>query len=151
MYTEEDRIQIGRRLWRYALISAVLLGLLIAGDVVGMINRWELWVMVDGVIIFIVACYMWLMYLWPCIRYRGFLKDMQNGLSREIAGSIVEISQSEEVQDGVRVLPVRVFLEEEQDERIVYLNASKAGQFPKAGAHVRLNCFGRHIREVALG
>lgn len=150
MYTEQDKIQIGRRLRKYGIITAILLGLLIAADVVGMIRRVEVLVMVDGVVLFVVGCFMWLMYLWPCIRYRGFLKDMEKGLSREISGSIVEISQNAEVQDGVRVLPVRVFLEDEQDERIVYLNASKAEQFPKADTQVRLSCFGRHIKEVAL-
>ena len=49
---------------------------------------------------------------------------------------------------GVRVLPVRIFLNDEQDERIVYLNASKTAGFPAVGSEVKLSCFGRHIREV---
>ena len=58
------------------------------------------------------------------------------------------ITDQEDLQDGVRVLPVHIFLESEQDERIVYLDVSKADQFPAPGARVRLNCFGRHIKEA---
>ena len=151
MYTQQDKIQIGKQLRKYLVIAGVLLAALIAGDAVGMIQRWEPWVMVDGALIFIAGCFMWLMYIRPCMRYRRFLIDMENGLTREVSGNVVEIAQKEDEQDGVRVYPVRILLESEQDERIVYLNVTKAEQFPKEGAKVRLNCFGRHVKEVALG
>ena len=149
MYTQQDRDWIGKRLRKYIVIALVVLAALIAGDVVGMAKRWEVWVMVDGVLIFAAACFMWIMYIWPCLRYRRFLIDMQSGLAREVRGKILEISEKEEDQDGVRVYPVHILLQEDLDERIVYLNVSKESMFPKAGESVRLVCFGRHIKEVA--
>lgn len=148
MYTEQDQVVIRQRITKYSVITLVILAAQIALMVVGLKQRWAVAVTVDACAMFAVVCFMWLMFLWPCIRYNVFLKDMSEGLGREIEGNIVEVSQQEDLQDGVRVLPVRIFLEAEQDERIVYLNASKAADFPKTGEKVRLNCFGRHIKEI---
>ena len=141
MYTQQDKNEISRRIRKYSVITAILAIALIAVEVVGLKMRLEALSMMA---VFV----MWSMYLWPCIRYSGFLKDMSTGLTRELTGSIVEVSAQEDYQDGVRVLPVRIFLDKEQDERIVYLDVSKADQFPASGARVRLNCFGRHIKEA---
>ena len=149
MYTEQDRTDIRQRVVKYSVILAVILAALIAVYVMCMIVRIQWLAMIDAVVMFAAACFMWCVFLYPCIRYMGFLKDMQTGLAREIRGSVVDVSEKEDLQDGVRVLPVRIFLHDEQDERIVYLNASKADGFPEAGTEVRLNCFGRHIKEVA--
>ena len=148
MYTQQDMNEIVQRLKKYSLITVVLEVIVLAVYVLGMIKRWEIGVMIFGALFFIVLCYMFVMYLLPCIRYRNFLRDMNSGLGREIEGTIVEVSANEDLQDGVRVLPVRILLKKEDDERIVYLNASKAELFPKEGAEVRLNCYGRHIKEV---
>ena len=149
MYTEQDRTDIRQRIVKYSVILAVILVALIAVYVMCMIVRIQWLAMIDAAAMFAATCFMWCVYLYPCIRYMGFLKDMRTGLAREIRGSVVDVSEKEDLQDGVRVLPVRVFLHEEQDERIVYLNASKADGFPAVGTEVRLNCFGRHIKEVA--
>lgn len=148
MYTQQDMNEIVQRLKKYWSITGVIEAIILAFYVLGMIKRWEIAVMVFGALFFIVICYMFVMYLLPCIRYRGFLRDMNSGLGREIEGTIVEISANEDLQDGVRVLPVRILLKKEDDERIVYLNASKKELFPKEGVEVRLNCYGRHIKEV---
>lgn len=148
MYTQQDMNEIIQRLKKYWSITGVIEAIILAFYVLGMIKRWEIAVMVSGALFFIVICYMFVMYLLPCIRYQGFLRDMNSGLGREIEGTIVEISANEDLQDGVRVLPVRILLKKEDDERIVYLNASKKELFPKEGAEVRLNCYGRHIKEV---
>ena len=149
MYTEQDRTDIRQRIVRYSVILAVILVALIAVYVMCMIVRIQWLAMADAVAMFAAACFMWCVFLYPCIRSMVFLKDMRTGLTREMVGSIVEVAEKEDLQDGVRVLPVRIFLQDEQDERIVYLNASKAVDFPGAGTEVRLSCFGRHIKEVA--
>ncbi len=151
MYTEQDRIQTKNRIVRYSIITGVLTAALIALLVVGLKLRWEIGVMVIGAAIFAVLCFGIVMYIWPWARYMLFLRDMGDGLTREISGSIVEVSQQEDYQDGVRVLPVRIHLDSEDDERIVYLNVSKAEHFPKAGTSVELHCYGRHIKEVVQG
>lgn len=150
MYTEQDRTEIRQRIIRYSVITVLIALLLLAGYVLGMIYRWEIWVMIDSVLIFSTFCFGWTMYVYPCLRYNNFLKDMQSGLGRSMEGKIVEVSQNEDYQDGVRVLPVRILLKEEQDERIVYLNVTKKEMFPAEGAEVRLNCYGRHIKEVLV-
>ena len=150
MYTEKDRIVIGGRLRKYLIITVILCGIVGALAVLGMVNRSQVLAMTGCVLLFVVFCFMWLMYLYPCIRYRGFLVDMEKGLARELTGAVAEISEKEELQDGVRVYPVKLLMEDDEDGRIVYLNVSKADQFPKAGARVHLNCFGRHIKEVVI-
>lgn len=150
MYTEQDRSQIKKRIAKYFVISGIIMAAMLALYIVGLIQRWEAVVMVDGTLMFVVACFAWLMFIWPCLRYNFFLNDMAKGLGREVAGSIVEVSEQEDYQDGVRVLPVRILLDVEEDERIVYLNATKAEGFPKAGEKVRLKCYGRHIKEVSV-
>lgn len=148
MYTQQDKNQNKNRIIKYGVITGVVLAALIVLFVQCLTNRWEIVTMVDACLMFGWVCFMWLMFLWPCLRYSFFLNDMNRGIGRELTGSIVEVSAEEEMQDGVRVLPVRIFLESEQDERIVYLNATKAEGFPKVGAKVTLGCFGRHIKQV---
>ena len=55
------------------------------------------------------------------------------------------IDEAPRMQDGARVLPLRLFLEDRQDERIVYLNAGWRRGFPGPGERVRLRLCGRHI------
>ncbi|MBQ8972635.1 MAG: hypothetical protein IJ074_06095 [Clostridia bacterium] len=148
MYTEQDDRHIAGELRRYGIITGVLVVALLTVYILSLKYRWSAAAMVTACALFIAVAFMVLEYLWPCARYKRFLKDMREGLHRELEGTIVEIADQEDLQDGVRVLPVRIFLEDEQDERIVYLNADKRAQFPQAGAKVRVNCFGRHIREV---
>lgn len=150
MYTEQDRIQIRQRIKKYSIITAVFAAAAIALYVVCLKQRWSIMTMATGALIFAVIAFGWLMFIWPCVRYSKFLNDMKEGLGREVKGCIVEVSAQEDYQDGVRVLPVRIFLEEEEDERIIYLNATKAEGFPKPGEKVKFSCFGRHIKEYAL-
>ena len=148
MYTQQDKIQTKNRIIKYSVIAGAIEAALIAALVMCLKDRWEVMTSVSAGAMFIVACFMWLMFIWPCIRYMFFLNDMEKGIGRELKGCVVEISAQEEMQDGVRVLPVRFFLEGEEDERIVYLNATKTEFFPKAGDKVTLKCFGRHIKEI---
>lgn len=148
MYTQQDRIQVRGKIIKNSVIAGVVTAALIALYVVGLIQRWKIGVMVIGAAIFAVLCFAWLLFIWPWVRYAFFLRDMETGLTRVLTGSIVEISEQEDYQDGVRVLPVRILLAEEQDERIVYLNATKTEHFPKQGDAVQLHCYGRHIKEI---
>ena len=148
MYTQQDDAAIAARLKKSWILTLGVLAVLIAVYVLGMIFRWQIAVMVFGCLIFGWITFMIIEYLWPSIRYRNFLRDMRAGLSREMTGTVVEISEQTELKDGVQVQPVRILLDDEQDERIIYLNRDKQDLFPKAGEHVHVNCFGRHIREV---
>ena len=94
------------------------------------------------------ACFGISFFLWPCLRYRGFLRDMEEGLSREMVGSVVSVADTPEPQDGALVLPVHILLTEERDEHIVYLNASKRDRMPPVGTEARFLLYGRHIRAI---
>lgn len=148
MYAEADRVEIKRQIVRCAAILAVVLLLLCAGCAVAIIKRMRGAALALAALTGAAAVFGVGFYLLPRLRYRAFLIDMREGLSREMAGTIVEISDRPEPRDGARVLPVRLFLDAERDERIVYLNASKRALFPEAGAKVRVKLFGRHIKEV---
>ena len=174
MYTEQDLNVINARIRKNWLVLGPILAALLAGYIYALSAGIEWLAMVLGALLFVAVCYGLLAYLIPNMRYRGFLLDMEAGLSRDVRGTIVEISGTAELQDGAMVLPVRVKLDPDQlessmpvgtveskrlglesnedteDERIVYLNASKREGFPPPGAEVLLNCYGRHIRSVSL-
>lgn len=148
MYSEKDLIEINGKIKKNIRVWAPIIVVLAAIYAAALIFRVQWLAYAAAVLISIAACYGILAYLIPNTRYRRFLMDMEEGLSREMKGRIVEISNKEDLQDGVRVLPVRIYLEDEQDERIVYLNASKKDMFPGEGENVILHCYGRHIRNA---
>ena len=150
MYSQEDKNVMRRRLWKYCIIAAFGALICIAGFVVGVHANVRSVVLAMGsaAALFVYVCFMWLMYIYPCAKYAGYLKDMDAGLTKEMDCTILSIDEKEETQDGVRVYPVHVFLEDEQDERILYIDVSKLDQMPKQDAKVHLGCFGRHIKEA---
>lgn len=148
MYTERDMIEINARIRRNWLVLAPVLAALAAVFAVGLARRVEWLAMAGAGLLAAALCFGITFFLLPNGRYRAFLTDMQDGLSREMTGRVVSVAEKPEMQDGARVLPVHILLAEEQDERIVYLNASKADRFPPVGTDVRLSLYGRHIKAV---
>ena len=167
MYTDQDMNDINARIRRGVIVLAPILLAILVAYVYALATRMKWLAVVAGPLLFVVACYGLLAKLLPNVRYRRFLRDMDSGLSRELRGTIVAISDAAELQDGAMVLPVRVRLEEDDteesaqahrlavetgedahSERVVYLNASKRDMLPGPGSAVRLNCFGRHIRSA---
>ena len=174
MYSDRDMNAINRRIRGDLLALLPVLAALLAAYIYAMARRVEWLAMAAGPLLFVAGCYGLIAKLLPHLRYRGFLRDAERGLSREVRGVVVAVSADAEPQDGAMVLPVRVKLDAESvgrlapigtlaskrlglespedtdDERIVYLNASKREGFPPAGTAVALTCFGRHIRKVEV-
>ena len=173
MYSDQDMKEIDARIRKSWLTLTPVLLVLAGLYVYALAARVQWLAMAAGPLLFVAACYGFLAHLWPDLRYRNFLRDMESGLSREIRGTIVEISDAAQLQDGAMVLPVRLRLaeadgerpvvgesaqahrlrlegagEDTRDERILYLNASKWDALPGPGTEVTLRCFGRHIRQV---
>lgn len=175
MYTEQDMSVINARIRKNLIVLTPILLAILAVYVYALSASLQWLAMAAGPLLFVATCYGILAYLWPNMRYRSFLQDMDSGLSRDMKGTIVEISDAEELQDGARVLPVRVRLDPEagegyvkasyhastearrlrldaepddDDERIVYLNVSKRQHMPAPGTKAVLHCFGRHIKSV---
>ena len=174
MYTERDMNDINARIRKVWLALVPVLLVIAAAYIYALTARVQWLALAAGPLLFVVACYGFLAHLWPNMRYRNFLRDMENGLSREIRGTIIEVAETPQPQDGAMVLPVRLRLAEEEgadrpavgesaqahrlrleeagedtrNERILYLNASKRDGLPAPGTVVTLRCFGRHIRAV---
>ena len=148
MYTEQDYIDIRRRIAKYGWTLFIVLIALTAAFVLSLIVRLQALSMVSAALLAVAAVFGLGFYIIPCQRYLKFLTDLKEGLSREMAGTVVSVSEAAELQDGAMVLPVHLLLEGEDDERIIYLNASKRALFPGPGAQVRVKLCGRHIREV---
>ena len=172
MYSERDMLEINGRIRRGWLVLTPILAVCAAAFVFALVKRNHALALASAPLLIVVFIYGFIAYLWPNLRYRRFLQDMQNGLSRDMRGVIVEISEKAELHDGAMVLPVRVLLsgsdgdagrgtsalserirqleagEDTREERIVYLNASKRDMLPPAGSAVTMHCFGRHIRSV---
>ena len=148
MYSEADLADIGRRIGRCRAVLVpviVLLGALVG---LSLVKRWQAAAFVCAGLLAASAVFGIGYYLIPLQRYRAFLTDMDKGLSREMSGTVVSVAEEAQMQDGARVLPVHLRLSDGQDERIIYLNASKRELFPDAGARVHVRLCGRHIREV---
>lgn len=148
MYSDADFLEINRRINRYRARLIPVLIALAAFSVLGYVRRIQPLALGGLALTAAATIFGIVFFLWPCLRYRAFLKDMGEGLSREMVGKVVSVADQAELQDGARVLPVHILLTREQDERIIYLNASKRDFMPQVGEEARFILFGRHIREI---
>ena len=170
MYSERDMIEINGRIRRAWAVLIPLLAVIAAAFIFALAARVRWLALAAAPLFIVVFMYGFIAHIWPNLRYRRFLKDMESGLSRDVRGVIVAIADEAEYQDGAVVLPVRLRLteapeeasrgsalserlqketgEDTREERIVYLNASKRAMMPQPGAAVTLRCFGRHIRSI---
>lgn len=84
---------IRQRIKKYSVILAAGLAILLAAFIVGLsVNvRSKALTMAAGIAMFAYACFMWVMLIYPCVKYNRFLKDMQEGLTKEIDCEIREI------------------------------------------------------------
>lgn len=148
MYSERDTLEINRRIRRCRTALLPVLLAFLSLSVAGYIRRVR-WLALGALALLAVsACFGIGFFLWPRLRYRAFLRDMSEGLSREMVGRVVSVAERAELQDGAMVLPVHILLTAEQDERIIYLNASKRDGMPPVGTEARFKLYGRHIREI---
>ena len=164
MYNEQDIIMSRRAAKRGWISTGIAVGVVLALYVFALAARVEWLAYAAGALLFVAGAYGVIARIAPSERYLRFLRDMDMGGSHDMEGTLVSVSAEEELQDGVRVLPVRLLLDPEagehmvaskaaqrldgdpeKDERILYLNVDKSANFPPAGARVKLRCFGRHI------
>ncbi len=174
MYSERDMLEVNGRIRRGWLVLVPVLAIFAAAFVFALVKRNHALALAALPLLIVAFIYSFVAHLWPNLRYRRFLQDMANGLSRDVRGVIVNVADAAELQDGAMVLPVRVQLtgadssaqnaasalseriqqleagEDTREERILYLNASKRDRLPPVGAAVTLHCFGRHIRSAEV-
>lgn len=174
MYSERDMLEVNGRIRRGWLVLVPVLAIFAAAFVFALVKRNHALALAALPLLIVAFIYGFVAHLWPNLRYRRFLQDMANGLSRDVRGVIVNVADAAELQDGAMVLPLRVQLtgadsgaqnvasalseriqqleagEDTREERILYLNASKRDRLPPVGAAVTLHCFGRHIRSAEV-
>ena len=150
MYSKQDYMQINRKIRKKEAILGAVLLVMLAGYTIALILRIRWLAMLCGPLLFVAACFGITFALWPDLRYRNFLRDLDSRLTQKISGTVLSVSKEAELQDGAMVFPVHIRLDKDQDDHIVYLNASKADGFPPAGTKVTLQCGGRHIRNIQI-
>lgn len=150
MYSQQDYIDINRKIRKKEAILGAVLFVILAGYIAALFLRIRWLAMFCGPLLFVAACFGITFELWPDLRYRNFLQDLDSRLTQKISGTVLSVSQEAELQDGAMVFPVHIRLDKDQDDHIVYLNASKAEGFPPAGTKVILQCGGRHIRNIQI-
>ena len=146
MYGEADFTVIERRIRRNWIVWVSVVALCLVLFVLGLARRVPGLTYLSAVAAAVAGCFGFLYCQLPCLRYRGFLRDLRDGLSREMAGEIVSIADTLEPQDGAMVLQVHLRLDD--GECIVYLNAAKRDLFPPVGSRVQLKLCGRHVLEA---
>ena len=170
MYSERDMLEVNYRIRRIWVALIPVLAVFAALFVFALVKRNHALALASAPMLIVAFIYGFVAHLWPNLRYRRFLRDLDSGLSRDVRGVIVAVSDEAELQDGAMVLPVRVQVENEnaptgtsalseriqrlesnedtREERIVYVNASKREWLPPVATEVTLHCFGRHIKAV---
>ena len=150
MYSQQDYLDINRKIRKKEAILGAVLLVILAGYIAALFLRIRWLAMLCGPLLFVAACFGITFALWPDLRYRSFLRDLDSRLTQKISGTVLSVSKEAELQDGAMVFPVHIRLDKDQDDHIVYLNASKAEGFPPAGTKVILQCGGRHIRDIQI-
>ena len=172
MYSERDMLEVNYRIRRIWVALIPVLAVFAALFVFALVKRNHALALASAPMLIVAFIYGFVAHLWPNLRYRRFLRDLDSGLSRDVRGVILSVGGAPELQDGAMVLPVRVRINGEagdalrgesalserirqledgkdtREERIVYLNASKRDLLPPPGTAVAMRCFGRHIRAV---
>ena len=149
MYSDKDFTDIRNRIRANRLIWIPATLIMLALWILALILRIPWLNYLGAAATVIVGVFGFTFHQLPCLRYQKFLMDVQNGLSREMTGQILSISDDTQLQDGVRVRSVHIELED--GERIIYLNDSKKDGFPPVGAMVHVTLCGRHIVEMGNG
>lgn len=154
MYTQEDTRYTKRELLRawltLAVISCALLGLYAAM----LILRQRIPAHISLIMLFCAAFIIVDMKILPLRRYERFLYDIETGLKNDMRFELLYIADAPITIDGVSAMEWHVRLidrdakDKLDDERILYLNASKRVNI-EPGANVEAVCCGRHILSVS--
>ena len=147
LYTDGDRQRAERLARRWALILSgaelALLAAYVAGIALG-----RRWAMLAALLLgFIVAVFLGDLCLLPALRYRRFLRELDEGLRRRAICTVDGLKDEIETRDGARVRKLQVRLSD-GDSRIFYVNADCAARIPEPGARIELESCGRHVTGV---
>ena len=147
LYTDADRRQAERLARKWALLLGGAELALLTAYVAGILLD-QRWAMLAALLLgFVVALFLGDLCLWPALRYRKFLRELDGGLRRSAICTVDCLKDTDEMQDGARVLELQVRLSD-GDSRIFYVNADHADRIPEPGARIELESCGRHVTGV---
>ncbi|MGI6172532.1 MAG: hypothetical protein ACOYI8_01380 [Christensenellales bacterium] len=149
MYTDADFINAKNAMRRAILISMLICLVPFAFFIMGLILRYRILVIAMAII------WSWLFYALlqikclPHIRYVLWLKDMRNGLSRELVGRFVRISPETRLSDGIAVHDMIVTIgNTEEDERLFLWDDDKPIPAFEEGQLLRVKSFGNYVIKI---
>ncbi len=147
LYNDGDRQRAEQLVRKWTLILGGADLALLAAYVAGILLGWR-WAMLAALLLgFAVALFLGDLCLWPALRYRRFLRELDSGLRRSVICTVDLLKEQPEMQDGARVRELQVRLDD-GDSRIFYVNADHAGEIPEPGAEIELESCGRHVTGV---
>lgn len=150
LYDESDRERTSRALRKgwIALLCALIPTL--AGLVALMILRQKYPAIIVTVVGAWICYYIIMNKMMPWFRYRRFLRDMDEGLSRVTDGWFVSLSESPRMADGVSVhdFVLRVG-DEEEDERLFLWDDDKALPEINEGEPIHVVSFSNFVKKLS--
>ena len=151
LYSQQD-IQDNRlRARKEALLTAVLALPFLAAAIAGFVVRAELLCIAGCALLCAVVILMTDLRLMPVVRYGRFLQDVQTGLSRTTAGTLVRLGQDEGYQDGVyfRELILNIYEDlSEEGERRFLLEWGRPCPHALVGRDVAVTSHGNFVLDV---
>ena len=147
LYTDGERKRAERLARKWALILGGVELMLLTAYVAGILLDLR-WAMLAALLLgFVVALFLVDLCLWPALRYRRFLRELDEGLRRRAICTVDGLRDAVEMRDGARVRELQVRLDD-GDSRIFYVNADCAAWIPEPGARIELESCGRHVTGV---
>lgn len=150
MYTQVDFDQAKAQVKKYMIILFAGIAVFLAVYIAAIIMGSEIMMLIDAILMLLYIMPVLGMWLIPAVRYKGFLREIETGLSRETLCAIEGVDGEIQQQDGARVKDVHVRLAKDDDTRIFYVNVSKAELLPPVGTAVKLESSGRHIVNCSI-
>lgn len=145
MYSSKDMQKARRSLSCCCGLLALILAPLIAVYVSGIVQGRQGMMLAAMLAGFGYTVFICDLKLLPVLRYVRFLKEMEKGLRRDMVCILESMDMQTQMQDGVRVHALHVRLAEDEDSRILYVNAGKVNMLPPMDARVRITGYGRHV------
>lgn len=160
LHGEQQRQANGKKIKRWlllfgalAVIAAVLIMLsFVYRDATHMhnVNETKSQALTIGITLFFGAfiIFFWGMKLTPHLHYRRYLREVYQGLSREVEGQVVAFEESVVFRDGLFFYPMVINvgdLKNAEDERLLYWDARLPRPNTQLGTRVRLKAHGNDI------
>lgn len=103
---------------------------------------------VAGVIYAVAAVFSWQMIGMRISKYNRFVVDIVTGLDHSISGVIQSIGQSPVSDNDLEYYPLEIDTDEDEENRIIYLDATKDISQLTVGQKVELLIHNRYIKDI---